>query len=99
MLVLTSVIVTVAPGTASPASSKTLPRSPPLTACAWSRTGVTRTNTTLTIAAKRRPICILLQGPAEAGHYVQSAIRNPQSHGFPQQLFHAGHALPRRFLR
>src|SRR5206468_7383788 len=112
MLVLTSVIVTVAPGTARPASSRTFPRSPPLTACAVRRRGMTRTTASVTIAAKRRSIFILLRvtnknheaTKARRKHLccllrVFASSRLKSSGRFTQQLLHPGHALPRRFFR
>src|SRR3954463_15589669 len=103
MFVFTSVIVTVAPGTARPASSTTLPSRPPFTAWAWTRLGLARSTAIVTIAATRRSIRSSLRSAA-GGRCVQTSPATPDAtnavlRASREKCLHSCHALARRFFR
>src|SRR5215471_14653732 len=87
MLVLTSVIVTVTPGSARPPASTMLPRSSPLTACADAHGAYTRSTRHAAKAVNQRFVIVSLPKPDSL--YIQFAeVYMRRRHGVK------GHLLP-----
>src|SRR5262249_34102651 len=76
MLVLTSVMVTVAPGMARFAESLMLPTSDPLTACASRVAGASRARTTTTTSRRILNLLVKTDGKKSADNIVKNGARH-----------------------
>src|SRR5262245_6249258 len=76
MLVLTSVIVTVAPGMARLAASLRLPTSDPLTACASRAAGASRARTTTTTTRRIPNLLVKTGREKSADDIVKNGARH-----------------------